>query len=149
MDPFGELDDKMMTDMFRKKRDDFLALVAKPSKTETDLAKIGQMRKDPFLNAVYIFKDYYELMNLSGRTAAQDAQIATIESRYPSIARVYNDAKLKAMLVPSTRVSPDVARIQKYGIATREDAFALARGKGRSRRHRKLTRRRRITRKRS
>jgi hypothetical protein len=147
MDPFGDLDDKMMTDMFRKNRDDFLALVAKPSKTETDLAKIGQMRKDPFLNAVYIFKDYYELMNLSGRTAAQDAQIATIESRYPSIARVYNDAKLKAMLVPSTRVSPDVARIQKYGIATREDAFALARGKGRSRR-RKLTRRRRITRKR-
>jgi hypothetical protein len=50
--------------------------------------------------------------------------------------------------VPSTRVSPDEERIRKYGIATREDVFALARGKGRSRRRRKLTRRRRITRKR-
>jgi hypothetical protein len=100
------------------------------------------------LNAIFLFKDYYELKALSGRTAAQDAQIATIETRYPSIARVYNDAKLKAMLLPSTRVSPDEERIRKYGIATRDDAFALARGKGRSRR-RRLTRRRRTTRKRT
>jgi len=148
MDPFGDLDDKMMTDLFRKKRDVFLALLSKPSKTEADLAKIREARKDSFLNVIFLFKDYYELKAMSGRTAAQDAQIATIETRYPSIARVYNDAKLKAMLLPSTRVSPDVARIQKYGIATREDAFALARGKGRSRR-RRLTRRRRTTRKRS
>jgi hypothetical protein len=148
MDPFGDLDDKMMTDLFRKKRDVFLALLSKPSKTEADLAQIREARKDSFLNVIFLFKDYYELKAMSGRTAAQDAQIATIETRYPSIARVYNDAKLKAMLLPSTRVSPDVARIQKYGIATREDAFALARGKGRSRR-RRLTRRRRTTRKRS
>jgi hypothetical protein len=148
MDPFGDLDDKMMTDLFRKKRDVFLALLSKPSKTEADLAQIREARKDPFLNVIFLFKDYYELKALSGRTAAQDAQIATIETRYPSIARVYNDAKLKAMLLPSTRVSPDEERIRKYGIATREDAFALARGKGRSRR-RKLTRRRRTTRKRS
>ena len=148
MDPFGEIDDKMMTDMFRKKRDAFLALLDKPSKTEADLAQIREARKDPFLNVIFLFKDYYELKAMSGRSAAQDAQIATIESRYPSIARVYNDAKLKAMLVPSTRVSPDEERIRKYGIATREDAFALARGKGRSRR-RRLTRRRRTTRKRS
>ena len=148
MDPFGELDDKMMTDLFRKKRDVFLALLSKPSKTEADLAQIREARKDSFLNAIFLFKDYYELKALSGRTAAQDSQIATIESRYPSIARIYNDAKLKAMLVPSTRVSPDEERIRKYGIATREDAFALARGKGRSRR-RRLTRRRRTTRKRS
>jgi len=148
MDPFGDLDDKMMTDMFRTKRDDFLALLGKPSKTEADLAQIREARKDPFLNVIFLFKDYYELKAMSGRSAAQDAQIATIESRYPSIARVYNDAKLKAMLVPSTRVSPDEERIRKYGIATREDAFALARGKGRSRR-RRLTRRRRTTRKRS
>ena len=148
MDPFGELDDKIMTDLFRKKRDVFLALLDKPSKTEADLAQIREARKDPFLNVIFLFKDYYELKALSGRSAAQDAQIATIESRYPSIARVYNDAKLKAMLMPSTRVSSDVARIQKYGIATREDAFALAKGKGRSRR-RRLTRRRRTTRKRS
>ena len=148
MDPFGEIDDKMMTDLFRKKRDVFLALLDKPSKTEADLAQIREARKDPFLNVIFLFKDYYELKAMSGRSAAQDAQIATIESRYPSIARVYNDAKLKAMLMPSTRVSSDVARIQKYGIATREDALALAKGKGRSRR-RRLTRRRRTTRKRS
>jgi hypothetical protein len=148
MDPFGEIDDKMMTDLFRKKRDAFLALLDKPSKTEADLTQIREARKDPFLNVIFLFKDYYELKAMSGRSAAQDAQIATIESRYPSIARVYNDAKLKAMLMPSTRVSSDVARIQKYGIATREDAFALAKGKGRSRR-RRLTRRRRTTRKRS
>jgi len=148
MDPFGELDDKMMTDLFRTKRDAFLALLSKPSKTEADLAQIREARKDSFLNVIFLFKDYYELKAMSGRSAAQDAQIATIESRYPSIARVYNDAKLKAMLMPSTRVSSDVARIQKYGIATREDAFALAKGKGRSRR-RRLTRRRRTTRKRS
>jgi hypothetical protein len=150
MDPFGDLDDKMMTDLFRKKRDVFLALLSKPSKTEADLAQIREARKDPFLNVIFLFKDYYELKAMSGRTTAQDAQIATIESRYPSISRVYNDAKLKAMLVPSTRVSSDVARIQKYGIATREDAFALARGKGKGRsRRRRLTRRRRTTRKRS
>jgi hypothetical protein len=148
MDPFGEIDDKMMTDLFRKKRDAFLALLDKPSKTEADLTQIREARKDPFLNVIFLFKDYYELKAMSGRSAAQDAQIATIESRYPSIARVYNDAKLKSMLMPSTRVSSDVARIQKYGIATREDAFALAKGKGRSRR-RRLTRRRRTTRKRS
>ena len=148
MDPFGEIDDKMMTDLFRTKRDAFLALLDKPSKTEADLAQIREARKDSFLNVIFLFKDYYELKAMSGRSAAQDAQIATIESRYPSIARVYNDAKLKAMLMPSTRVSSDVARIQKYGIATREDALALAKGKGRSRR-RRLTRRRRTTRKRS
>jgi hypothetical protein len=148
MDPFGELDDKMMTDMLRQKRDVFLALLAKPRKSEFELATIREARKDKFLDAVAIFKDYYELMNMSGRTAAQDAQIATVQAKYPSIARVYSDAKLKAMLVPSTRVSPDEERIRKYGIATREDVFALARGKGRSRRRRKLTRRRRITRKR-
>ena len=147
MDPFGELDDKMMTDMLRQKRDVFLALLAKPRKSEFELATIREARKDKFLDAVAIFKDYYELMNMSGRTAAQEAQIATVQAKYPKIAEVYANAKLKAMLVPSTRVSPEVARIQKYGIATREDAFALARGKGRSRR-RKLTRRRRITRKR-
>jgi hypothetical protein len=148
MDPFGELDDKMMTDMLRQKRDVFLALLAKPHKSEFELATIREARKDKFLDAVAIFKDYYELMNLSGRTAAQEAQIATVQAKYPQIARVYSDAKLKAMLVPSTRVSPDEERIRKYGIATREDVFALARGKGRSRRRRKLTRRRRITRKR-
>ena len=137
-----------MTDLFRTKRDAFLALLDKPSKTEADLTQIREARKDPFLNVIFLFKDYYELKAMSGRSAAQDAQIATIESRYPSIARVYNDAKLKSMLMPSTRVSSDVARIQKYGIATREDAFALAKGKGRSRR-RRLTRRRRTTRKRS
>ena len=120
MDPFGELDDKMMTDMFRKKRDEFLALLSKPSKSEADLAQIREMRKDKFLNVVFLFKDYYELKALSGRTAAQDAQIATIESRYPSIAQIYNDGKLRSMLS----------------------------GKGRSRR-RKLTRRRRVTRKRT
>jgi hypothetical protein len=147
MDPFGELDDKMMTDLFRKKRDAFLTLLSKP-RTEAMKAEVGKARKDPFLNAVYLFKDYYELKAMSGRDEARDAQIATIETNYPSIARVYNDAKLKAMLMPSTRVSPDEERIQKYGIATREDAFALAKGKGRSRR-RRLTRRRRTTRKRS
>ena len=148
MDPFGELDDKMMTDMLRQKRDTFLALLAKPRKSEFELATIREARKDKFLDAVAIFKDYHELMNMSGRTAAQEAQIATVQAKYPSIARVYSDGKLKAMLVPSTRVSPDEERIRKYGIATREDVFALARGKGRSRRRRKLTRRRRITRKR-
>ena len=148
MDPFGELDDKMMTDMLRQKRDTFLALLAKPRKSEFELATIREARKDKFLDAVAIFKDYHELMNMSGRTAAQDAQIATVQAKYPSIARVYANAKLKAMLMPSTRVSPDEERIRKYGIATREDAFALARGKGRSRR-RRLTRRRRTTRKRS
>lgn len=147
MDPFGELDDKMMTDLFRKKRDAFLALLDKP-RTEAMLAQIREARKDPFLNVIFLFKDYYELKAMSGRSAAQDAQIAITETKYPSIARVYHDAKLKAMLMPSTRVSPDVERIQKYGIATREDAFALAKGKGRSRR-RRLTRRRRTTRKRS
>jgi hypothetical protein len=149
MDPFGELDDKMMTDMLRQKRDVFLALLAKPRKSEFELATIREARKDKFLDAVAIFKDYYELMNMSGRTAAQDAQIATVQAKYPKIAEVYANAKLKAMLVPSTRVSPDEERIRKYGIATRDDVFALARGKGRSRRRRKLTRRRRITRKRT
>ena len=150
MDPFGELDDKMMTDLFRTKRDAFLALLSKPSKTEADLAQIREARKDPFLNVIFLFKDYYELKALSGRTAAQDAQIATTETKYPSIARVYNNAKLKAMLMPSTRVSPEEERIRKYGIATREDAFALAKGKGKGRsRRRRLTRRRRTTRKRS
>jgi len=148
MDPFGELDDKMMTDMLRQKRDVFLALLAKPHKTEADLAMIREARKDKFLDAVAIFKDYYELMNMSGRTDAQERQIATVQAKYPKIAEVYANGKLKAMLVPSTRVSPDEERIRKYGIATREDVFALARGKGRSRRRRKLTRRRRITRKR-
>ena len=149
MDPFGELDDKMMTDMLRQKRDVFLALLAKPRKSEFELATIREARKDKFLDAVAIFKDYYELMNMSGRTDAQERQIATVQMKHPKIAEVYANAKLKAMLMPSTRVSPDEERIRKYGIAAREDVFALARGKGRSRRRRKLTRRRRITRKRT
>lgn len=103
MDPFGELDAKMESDLLKKKRDAFLALLQKQPKTEADLAAIRAAKKDSFLNAVFLFKDYYELKKMSGRTAAQDAQIATIESQYPTIATVYNNAKLKAMLTGAGR----------------------------------------------
>jgi hypothetical protein len=147
MDPFGELDEKMMTDMLRPKRDAFLALLAKPRKSEFDLATIREARKDKFLDAVAIFKDYYELLNMSGRTDAQERQIATVQAKYPSIARVYANAKLKAMLMPEELY----AQMKSQGIGSRSDAMLLATMKeqlGRSRRRRKLTRRRRITRKR-
>jgi hypothetical protein len=103
MDPFGELDAKMESDMLKAKRDAFLALLKKQPKTEADLTAIREARKTPFLNAVFLFKDYYELKKMSGRTAAQDTQIATIESQYPTIATVYNNAKLKAMLTGAGR----------------------------------------------
>jgi hypothetical protein len=105
MDPFGDLDAKMESDMLRKKRrDDFLKLLGKHPKTEADRDAIGKARRtDPFLNAVFLFKDYYELKKMSGRTAAQDAQIATIETQYPTIATVYNNAKLKSMLTGAGR----------------------------------------------
>lgn len=103
MDPFGELDAKMESDLLKKKRDAFLALLQKQPKTEADLTAIRAAKKDSFLNAVFLFKDYYELKKMSGRTAAQDAQIATIESQYPTIATVYNNAKLKAMLTGAGR----------------------------------------------
>jgi hypothetical protein len=148
MDPFGEIDAKLETEQFKKKRDAFLALLAKP-KTEAVRAQIGEARKDLFLDAIYRFKEYYELMAMPGRTDAQDAALADTTARFGPIAEAYWSGKLKAMLTPvALAVSSDVARIQKYGIATREDAFALAKGKGRSRR-RRLTRRRRTTRKRS
>jgi hypothetical protein len=147
MDPFGELDDKMITDMLRPKRDAFLALLAKPHKTEADLAMIREARKDKFLDAVAIFKDYYELMNMSGRTDAQERQIATVQMKHPKIAEVYANGKLKAMLMPEELYQ----QMKSQGIGSRSDAMMLANMKeqlGRSRRRRKLTRRRRITRKR-
>jgi len=147
MDPFAELDEKMLVAMLRPKRDAFLALLAKPHKTEADLALIREARKDKFLDAVAIFKDYYELMNLSGRTAAQEAQIATVQTKYPKIAEVYANGKLKAMLMPEELYQ----QMKAQGIGSRTDAMLLANMKqqlGRSRRRRKLTRRRRTTRKR-
>jgi hypothetical protein len=146
MDPFAELDEKMLAAMLRPKRDAFLALLAKPHKTEADLAMIREARKDKFLDAVAIFKDYYELMNMSGRTAAQEAQIATVQTKHPKIAEVYANGKLKAMLMPEELYQ----QMKAQGIGSRSDAMLLATMKqqlGRSRR-RKLTRRRRITRKR-
>ena len=136
MDPFQEIDQQLETEQFKKKRDAFLALLAKP-KTEAVRAQIGEARKDLFLDAIYRFKEYYELMAMSGRTAAQNAALADTTARFGPIAEAYWSGKLKAMLTPlapaGPAVSPEVARIQKYGIATREDAFALAKGKGRRR----------------
>lgn len=103
MDPFGELDAKMMTEMLKRKRDAFLALVDKRGKTEADLTAIREARKDPFLNAVFLFKDYYELKKMSGRTKEHDAQITTIETQYPTIAKVYHNAVLKSMLTGAGR----------------------------------------------
>ena len=100
MDPFGDLDKKMETDMLKTKRDAFLALLEKPSKTEADLAAISAGRKDPFLEAVFLFRDYYYL-KAKGEGSLSDVQMAqlkTMETKYPNIVRVYNDAKLKAML---------------------------------------------------
>lgn len=121
VDPFEELDAKMMSDMLMKKRDAFLALLDTP-RTEAMKAEVGKARKDPFLNAVYLFKDYYELKAMSGRTAVQDAQIATIETQYPKIAKAYNDGKLKAMLVPWE----EYKALKSKGIGSREDALRIS-----------------------
>jgi hypothetical protein len=102
------------------------------------------------LESCFQFTTYYDLKKREGSLKAHErAALADIELKYRSIPKAYSNGVLKAMLTPvALAVSSDVARIQKYGIATREDAFALAKGKGRSRR-RRLTRRRRTTRKRS
>ena len=149
MDPFGDLDAKLEADLqkdaFKTKLAAFLkAYAAKDSET------IGRMRKDPQVEWIFQFTHYYDAANA---TPQRTTTMKDIESKYPSIPIAYNTGKLKAMLAPpaptAPAVSPEVERVQKYGIATREDAFALARGKGRSRRRRRLTRRRRTTRKRS
>ena len=100
MDPFGDLDQKMFSDMLKTKRDAFLALLDKPNKTEADLAAISEARKTPFLEATFLFRDYYDLKK-KGEGSLSDVQMAqlrTMETKYPNIVRVYNDAKLKAML---------------------------------------------------
>lgn len=149
MDPFGDLDAKLEADLqkdaFKTKLAAFLkAYAAKDSET------IGRMRKDPQVEWIFNFTTYYDLKKREGSLRDHErAALADIETKYRSIPVAYSKGLLKAMLTPvAPAVSREEARIQKYGIATREDAFALAKGKGRSRR-RRLTRRRRTTRKRS
>ena len=149
MDPFGDLDAKLEADLqkdaFKTKLAAFLkAYVAKDRDT------VGRMRKDPQVEWIFQFTTYYDLKKREGSLNAHErATLVDIGEKYRSIPKAYSNGVLKAMLTPvALAVSSDVERIQKYGIATREDAFALAKGKGRSRR-RRLTRRRRTTRKRS
>ena len=150
MDPFGELDAKLEADLqkdaFKTKLAAFLKAYA-----AKDRDTVGRMRKDPQVEWIFQFTTYYDLKKREGSLRDHErAALADIELKYRnSIPKAYSNGVLKAMLTPvALAVSSDVARIQKYGIATREDAFALAKGKGRSRR-RRLTRRRRTTRKRS
>ncbi len=150
MDPFGELDAKLEADLqkdaFKTKLAAFLKAYA-----AKDRDTVGRMRKDPQVEWIFQFTTYYDLKKREGSLRDHErAALADIELKYRnSIPKAYSNGVLKAMLTPvALAVSPDVERIQKYGIATREDAFALAKGKGRSRR-RRLTRRRRTTRKRS
>jgi hypothetical protein len=154
MDPFGELDAKLEADLqkdaFKTKLAAFLKAYA-----AKDRDTVGRMRKDPQVEWIFQFTTYYDLKKREGSLKAHErAALADIELKYRnSIPKAYSNGVLKAMLTPPTlapAVSPDVERIQKYGIATREDAFALAKGKGKGRsRRRRLTRRRRTTRKRS
>lgn len=150
MDPFGELDAKLEADLqkdaFKTKLAAFLKAYA-----AKDRDTVGRMRKDPQVEWIFQFTTYYDLKKREGSLEAHErAALADIELKYRSIPKAYSNGVLKAMLMPSTRVSPEEERIQKYGIATREDAFALAKGKGKGRsRRRRLTRRRRTTRKRS
>ena len=150
MDPFGELDAKLEADLqkdaFKTKLAAFLKAYA-----AKDRDTVGRMRKDPQVEWIFQFTTYYDLKKREGSLRDHErAALADIELKYRnSIPKAYSNGVLKAMLTPvALAVSSDVERIQKYGIATREDAFALAKGKGRSRR-RRLTRRRRTTRKRS
>ena len=145
VDPFaGSLAD-LETTPFKTKLRKFLDAF-----NRKDKAAVAEMRKDPQLEWVFNFTHYYDAATA---TPQQTTVMADLAGKYPSIEKAFWDGKLKAMLVPPTlapAVSPEVARIQKYGIATREDAFALAKGKGKGRsRRRRLTRRRRTTRKRS
>jgi hypothetical protein len=141
VDPFaGSLAD-LETTPFKTKLRKFLDAF-----NRKDTAAVAEMRKDPQLEWVFNFTHYYDAATA---TPQQTTVMADLAGKYRSIEKAFWDGKLKAMLTPvALAVSPEVARIQKYGIATREDAFALAKGKGRSRR-RRLTRRRRTTRKRS
>jgi hypothetical protein len=150
MDPFGDLDAKLEADLqkdaFKTKLAAFLKAYA-----AKDRDTVGRMRKDPQVEWIFQFTTYYDLKKREGSLRDHErAALADIELKYRnSIPKAYSNGVLKAMLTPvALAVSSDVERIQKYGIATREDAFALAKGKGRSRR-RRLTRRRRTTRKRS
>ena len=151
MDPFGDLDAKLEADLqkdaFKTKLAAFLKAYA-----AKDRDTVGRMRKDPQVEWIFQFTTYYDLKKREGSLSDHErATLADIELKYRSIPKAYSNGVLKAMLTPvALAVSPDVARIQKYGIATREDAFALAKGKGKGRsRRRRLTRRRRTTRKRS
>jgi hypothetical protein len=141
VDPFeGSLAD-LETTPFKTKIRKFLDAF-----NRKDGAAVGEMRKDPQLEWVFNFTHYYDAATA---TPQRTTVMNDIAGKYPSIPKAYSTGVLKAMLTPvAPAVSSDVARVQKYGIATREDAFALAKGKGRSRR-RRLTRRRRTTRKRS
>jgi hypothetical protein len=135
MDPFGELDAKLeaelQKDAFKTKLAAFLkAYAAKDRET------VGRMRKDPQVEWIFQFTTYYDLKKREGSLNDHErAALADIETKYRnSIPTAYSKGVLKAMLTPlAPAVSPEVARIQKYGIATREDAFALAKGKGRRR----------------
>ena len=142
VDPFeGSLAD-LETTPFKTKIRKFLDAF-----NRKDGEAVAEMRKDPHLEWVFNFTHYYDAATA---TPQRTTVMNDIAGKYPSIPKAYSTGVLKAMLMPSTRVSPEVARIQKYGIATREDAFALAKGKGKGRsRRRRLTRRRRTTRKRS
>jgi hypothetical protein len=104
-DPFGEIDARMIErETIRAKRDAFLRLLDKHPKTEADLTALREAKKDPFLNAIFLFRDYYDLKKKEGSlTDIQRAQLATMESKYGNIVRVYNDAKLKAMMIGKGR----------------------------------------------
>ncbi len=133
---------------------DFVKQIQTATTPETKRA-VGLLRRDPFYDAIFKFKTYYELKSNEGSLSdAQMAELKTIEGWSPKLVQMWGNGKLKAMMFDL------YTQLKSEGIASRDTAMVIAdlerknpdfparyRGKGRSRR-RKLTRRRRITRKR-
>ncbi len=72
------------------------------------------LAKNPILENIRVYERYAELMEMSGRSDVQEAELKNVEMRYPEIPKQYAKRQL---------------------------------GKSRSRRHRRLTRRKRTIRK--
>jgi hypothetical protein len=82
---------------------------------------VGELRKDPFYDAIFKFKTYYELKANEGSLSdAQMAELKSIEGWSPKLVQMWANGKLKMMMFDLYK------QLKSEGIGSRETAMVIA-----------------------
>jgi hypothetical protein len=82
---------------------------------------VGELRTDPFYDAIFKFKTYYELKSKEGSlNTAQMSELKSIEGWSSKLATAWSTGKVKTMLYDLYK------QLKSEGIGSRETAMVIA-----------------------